>query len=320
MPAGYGKRCERCDWTERALRRIHADRSAFDSSRMAERFADFGSWLIETAGPHAAALKLRRYRALFTTVEREWGDVPDYGTLLGRFGAEGLRRWRVPVRWMAARGLVTVDAEEREADSERRRITEALARLPRGSAAHAVLDGYYRTLLARSNQDDLSLHGLRLALSPAVRLLEASHAAGEGCPGQRTLDALLAHSPGQHAALTGFVRYLQSRHDADLAMPPPKPGTAAYRRREQARQRLMALMDEDGTAADYETRWRTAALAFFHDLPMRTGDRVAEKDVRPDRGGWCVDIKGQDHWIPLAPAHAQGATRDSSTRTPSRTA
>ena len=302
MPAGYGTQCWECDWTARAKHRIQAEQDAFDTQRMAERYGDFGTWLIRTAGPHAAALRVHRYRSLFADIEREWGDIPDYGMLLGHFGVEGLRRRRVPVRWMAETGLVVLDRDQHRDDSERRRITATFARLPKDSTARRLLDGYHRMLLARNAHGRLSLSGVRLALAPAARLLEVAHAAGEDHPSQRTLDNLLGRSPGQHAALTGLIVYLRTQCDIKLTMPPYQSGTQARQRHERARLRMQALMDEDGAAGDFAKRWRTASLTFFHDVPERTAAQVEDEDVRPDRDGLAVSLNGQDYWIPRPPA------------------
>ena len=304
MPAGYGRRCRVCDWTQRAMRQIRTDQIAFDSDAMAERFGGFGRWLIRTAGPHAAALKLNRYHGFFVEIERIWGDIPDYVALLGRFGTEGLRRWKVPMRWMDEDGLIAIDATKRKASSERRRITAIRNRLPENSTPRAILEGYYTVLLARRAQGTLSLAGLRSALSPAASLLQAAYAAGEDRPSQKTLDVFLQRTPGLHAALVGLVGYLRDHHETALAMPPYHPGAQVRRRHEHARCRIKALMREDGTAHDYRQRWRAVALTYFHDLPMKASARVGDEDVSLDRGGLSVHIKGQSYWIPRPPAEA----------------
>ena len=55
------------------------------------------------------------------------------------------------------------------------------------------------------------------------------------------------------------------------------------------------LRTAPATAGDYQRRWRTVALTYFHDLPIRTSAKVGDEAVRPDRGGLSVEVNGQTY-------------------------
>ena len=307
MPAGCGKRCWKCYWQQVAQHRIRVNSAGLASPTLAQRFADFGAWLTEKRGAHKTALNINRYLEFFQQIEREWEDIPRYDTLLEHFSAAGLRRRLLVVRWMEAAGLVVVDADRREADSERRRIKETVNRLPAGSQAAVILAGYHATLRARARAGKCTLRSVRLALSPAAGLLEM--AARRGLPpNQRALEAFLRQSPGQQAALSSFVTYLRRAYGTELALPRRSTLQRQKERRAKLLPELLAVMREAGRTEGIDRRWLRIGLQYFHDLPARAGKNVPDDDVSTDAEGITARVKNQSYWIPWPKRAAAGTT------------
>ena len=283
-------------------KRIETIAASLKPTPIAGRFAAFGDWLIETAGPEKAARDAARHAAFFEAIGETWGHVSDYAALVAQFGAEGLRRQRRPMRWMAEQGLVSFDAAAREDDSERRRIAAATDMLPEGSRAHAITSEYRAALNERVRSGKLTVRSMRLGLTPTVALLKTAIAAGRELPRQETLDALLREAPGQRAALMGFVRWLRETHDIALALPPKPAATALRQRRANARREVLALLREGSDGENFAERWRVAALAYFHDVALKSAREARNEDVEPDRDGLRIEIKGEDYWIPSPPS------------------
>ena len=229
---------------------------------------------------------------------KNWDDIPEYGTLLRHFGAAGLRRRLLAVRWMEAAGLVVVDTDKREADSERRRIEATLNRLPAGSQAAVILAGYHATLRARANAGKCTLRSVRLALAPAAGLLEMAAPGRELPPGQRMLEAFLRQSPGQQAAVSSFVTYLRHAYRTELALPRRSALQRQKDRRAKLLPELLAVMREVGGTTAVDRRWLRIALQYFQDLPARAGKDAAEDDIATDAEGITVKVKNQSYWIP----------------------
>ena len=110
---------------------------------------------------------------------------------------------------------------------------------------------------------------------------EAALAAGRELPSQETLEALHRETPGQRAALAGFVRWLRETHDVALALPPRRSATTLKQRRAKARRELLSLLGEEAGGSDFGERWRVAALAYFHDLALKTAREVRKGEVEP---------------------------------------
>ena len=221
-----------------------------------------------------------------------------------------LRRRLLAVRWMEAAGLVVVDADTREADSERRRIEATLNRLPAGSQAAVILAGYHATLRARAKAGTCTLRSVRLALSPTAGLLEMA-AAGRGLPpDQRTLEAFLRQSPGQQAAVSSFVTYLRRAYGTELALPRRSARQRQKERRAKLLPELLAVLREAGRTEAVDRRWLRIALQYFHDLPARAGKNAADDDLATDADGITVRVKNQSYWIPW-PKRAEAASTTS---------
>ena len=298
MPAGCGEKCWDCYWTEVAVKRIQMDQAAFRVPGMAKRFTDFGDWLIQHVGEHKAALTIHKYLAFFLDIEHEWHDIPNYEALLGHFSAAGLRRSLLPMRWMEETGLVTPDAAAREADSDRRRIEASLAKLPEGSRIRMILEGYRQYLMQRVATGTTTLRSVRLALSPAASLLAFADDMDCMPPDRKALDGFLHQAPGQRAALAGFVKYLREEQGADIALLKRDSGRAYRNRRKKLEAEMLALMREGVTDWKRGRRWLGVALAYFHDLPVKTGQNVRDGDITADESGMTVRVGGGSYWIP----------------------
>ena len=149
---------------------------------------------------------------------------------------------------------------------------------------------------------------MRLSIAPAATLAEAGLAAGRELADQQTLDAQLRKTPGQRAALAGFVRWLRETHEIALTLPPRRGATALNQRRAEARQEMVALLREGAGANDFAERWHSTALRYFHDVGPKTTRSIRNDDVETDEDGLRIDVTGQRYWIPSPPdTTAKGA-------------
>lgn len=82
-------------------------------------------------------------------IEKRLGPIPTYPDLLAHFTAEGLRRVRLPMRWLGETARVHIDPQQREDASDRRRIDAIIASIPSETSASRVLLAYEKALQAR---------------------------------------------------------------------------------------------------------------------------------------------------------------------------
>jgi hypothetical protein len=271
------------------------DQAVFSNALFAIAFGEFGEWLINEAGPGNAATSVHRYLSFFVTMEREWGQIPTYPDLLQHFGAEGLRRVRRPMRWLAeARGLA-VDSRLREQDSEQRRIDAIIAEVPAQSPAGRSLRNYLDQLIQRSVAGKVSLLSVRLALRPAATFLGTVGPPSWALPDQGALDRYLVKVPGQKSAVTGFINFL-NKYDSLHLVPRIDPQRTALLRRAQLEKALMRLL-RDADKLDPLGKWVRVALEYFHGLRVNQAAALQVLDDNDGRG-FCVLFGGNEYWLP----------------------
>jgi hypothetical protein len=228
-------------------------------------------------------------------MEREWGQIPTYPDLLQHFGAEGLRRVRRPMRWLAEAKGLAVDSRLREQDSERRRIDALIEEIPVGSASGRSLRTYLDHLMQRAATGKVSLLSVRLALRPAASLLRMVGPPSWALPDQGALDRYLVKVPGQKSAVTGFINFL-NKYDSLHLVTRIDPQRTALLRRAQLEKELMRLL-RDANKLDPPGKWVRVALEYFHGLRVNRSAALQVLDDHDGRG-ICVLFGGNQYWLP----------------------
>ena len=297
MPAGLKKWCNPCYWHATATKRVAFFALGVAAPAMQRDAQRFGAWLIAEVGAPKAAMTLARYAPFFREVDLRWGRFPVYEDLLDAFAAEGLRRVRLPMRWLAAAGYVAVDETTRTQDSERRRVQTLIDAVPSPSTAATVLHAYVSTLQTRAGQGKLSLRSIRLAITAAVGLLRHADPSGGKLPDQSALDGYLDDKPGQAACVTGFAGFLSRERGVPLQAK-IDPQRSAQRRRDALKKKLGAAARAFDGTTDAQSRWTLLALRYFHGVSETVARRLA-RDATPARDG-LEAVEGEHRfWVPL---------------------
>lgn len=297
MPAGRGIRCESCYWRGLHSKRVQLDQAAFSTPHFATLFAEYAAWLQERIGWQRAALRIHRYLPFFIEIEQRWRDVPSYSVLLAHFGAEGLRHVRLPMTWFTEAQCMEVNAVAREADSENRRIRRLLGTMPAGTVGALALTAYRDLLQAKVDAGKSTSRSMRLALRPAVSLLLVADGSGNTLPNQASVDRLLRETPGQLAALIGFICYL-NKHYALGLLPVVDEQHAAARRRQSLEAKLLALARGGSDGDSFRRKWVCIGLMYFHGLSKVPSGQVLSDAISIDADGYRISIRGQEYWLP----------------------
>lgn len=310
MPAGRGNSCEECYWKETYLKRLRLDEAGLSSSQFVQLFRDFAMWLLAQVPVQKAALTIHGYFPFFYEMEKRWGKVPLYSQLLIHFTAEGLRRVRLPMRWLSETAQVVVDAQEREDASDLRRIAVIVASIPSGTPAGRALAAYSSELQSKAATGRIAIRTVRLALRPAASLLAACDESGFQLPCQAALDLYLLNAPGQKASITGFVSFMNSRHTANLVIRVDEQKTRLLRRR-RLEAELVTLLEDERRDGDFKTEWISISLAYFHGLPRRLGANLKRIAVSNDGdGNFSILWNGKTYLVPHWDYRAGAAIQD----------
>lgn len=298
MPAGSGNSCEDCYWRNTYLKRLGLDEAGLSSSLFVQLFHQFGMWLVGQVTAQKAALTIHGYFPFFYEMEKRWGKVPSYAQLLIHFTAEGLRRVRLPMRWLSETMQVAVDAQEREDASDLRRIAVIVASLPAGTPAARALTAYTAELQTRVAAGRVSIRTVRLALRPAASLLATGEKSGFQLPTQDALDSYLLNVPGQKASVFGFVSFMNSHHAANLVVRVDEQKTRSMRRK-QLEAEMVKLLEDGQRDNTFEAEWMALSLAYFHGLPRRVGKKSTHFSSSTDAdGNFSVFLNGNTYFVP----------------------
>lgn len=295
MPAGYGPRCQSCYWKDLLTKRLKMDSVIFTSSSFAAHFERFGMWLLTKVGEQKAAITIHKYLRFFTDMDRQWADIPDYKELLNHFGTARLRRYLLPMQWLQEFGYVIPVDSIKVQDSESRRINASLNAFSADSKEFTIIDSYHKKLRATQINRKSTLRSIRLALTPAVKLLQLARASGKMPPNQHSLNGYLASSPGQRAAISGFVNHLRTHCDTKVVLPSINSSQLRQQRRKKLERELIGMMTK-GQSNDYEQQWIALALAYFHKLPRHAGTQAY---VCYENDGMIARWDNQRYWIPF---------------------
>lgn len=297
MPAGRGTECEPCYWTALLSKRVAINLNGL-SAILGEAFKAFSLWLLERSGPHKAALSINGHYLFFRELEVTWGSVPSYELLLDHFGAAKLRRAENPMRWLAESGHVHVSAASREHHTEQRRIDAVLAELEDGWS-RKLLAGYYAVLSSRVSRQKADLRSVRLALRAATNFLKSARLADEVRPGMKAVETFWRGSPGQIAAVTGFIGHLNRTYGLQLEAKPDKRWLQKAKKAKAERELVALLRSQD--QGDFEVRWIAKALHYFHDLPRFSQKALVYRAERFDNtDGFSVEHGTSRLWVPAA--------------------
>lgn len=298
MPAGMGKMCSDCSWKNTFHKRLKINLAVFAVPEMVQVFNRFGEWLLNNVGSHKAALRIHRYLPFFIEIEKRWQRVPEYCDLLACFGAEYLRRVRLPIRWLKEEYSMMIDITAKEEDSNARHILTILATVPKDTLAAKALERYRIMLTERFNTQKTTLRSIRLGLHPAASLLVIADNKGQKLPNQRVLDQYLHAKPGQKAAVTGFINYLNKFYKLNLFIQMDSKQIVRIRRK-KLEMELISLLSSVNESAAFQRKWISNSLSYFHQLPrIATNKLKIEETCLHEKDGFIISWKEQKYWIP----------------------
>lgn len=300
MPAGFGKRCSGCYWRERSDQNVRQLVERLSTPRVREAFLAFAAWLLEDEkGIERRTRRLPEHAQFFVALD-QLGEEPWTGEfLLKKFSTGSLRRYELPVKWLETRsGSVLSETDKRDA-ADLRRVREAVNGLPTGTLARQVADAFAGELLKRHATGELSARAARMALRPAIALLEEEDPEGRRLPGQAALESYLGKVPGQRAAASTFLGFLRAKYDSDLRLPPKRSSTDA---RKALEKKIAALVQDQRPKAEVERQWILLALRYFHHLPAADAKAIHAAASRVDTANG-VELRMGDsvYWLPKRP-------------------
>lgn len=296
MPAGRGDVCESCYWSRTCRKRLVINQATFTEPEMSRVYGEFGEWLIHAVGPKKAALKVNHYLSFFLDIEKTWQKVPSCSQLLNHFEAEGLRRVRLPMRWLHEAKGIKPNAHAKRLHSDKRRIRECLASLSPSSHADKALHSYWGQLESRIKSGKTSYTSARLALRAAAALLRHTDPVGQRLPAQCDVESYLDAVPGQAATLTGFTNFLNRQLGTTLK-PVVNAAKVSKQRKEKLARSLMKMAKQPEKNEAWQWEWLVLGLEYFHERKI-SKKAIRQQEIETKDDGIWVMLEGMNYWLP----------------------
>lgn len=297
MPAGMGKRCNECYWSQRLKHEAKLNTYLLSSSLMREAYTDFTEWFMVNKGSMTATLKHNNYIDFFTRCDVLWGKIPSYESLVQEFKPNGLREYLTVLRWLINTEQVVVDTKIKDQIAEEERIINLLAKFD-GKTPHCI-SIYNQSLEKKLLNGKTSLKSIRLALQPAIDLCTQYGINDLNTPNQEQLDGYLLVKHGQYSALYGFVKFLNREYGLDIVCTKPSKDAVLKANRKEIEQKMMMLYNQPKPLSDKdELIWLQLCMAYFHqvNIKLKTIKTLTVQPCNEDMSKIMFDQK--EYWLP----------------------
>ena len=272
--AGQGSVCSDCRWAETLAHRTRFLSVTIQSgSEWRTAFERFALWLGQDIGHAKAAMTLKRYAPFFCEAAKQWHQIPDYNVILGHFKPKGMRKCLKVKEWLENTLSGSVSEALVTELVERDRIQALLEKLASNQYADKLIQPYYQELLQRHHDKRIGLKTVRLALQPAVGLLQTVCAVLT----QDDVNSYLKHKPGQANALSGFLNHLK-RHEGMQLVAQANRQKAKAMKDDPLERKLIAYVTQCREEPDGFKRqqWLKLAMPYFYKRPLPKSCTVQE--------------------------------------------
>lgn len=297
MPAGMGRRCNDCYWSQRLRHEAKINTYLLSSTLMRQAYTDFTEWFMVNKGNMTATLKHNNFIDFFVRCDELWSKIPNYESLVQEFKPNGLRENLTVLRWLINTKQVVVDSKIKDQIAEEERIVNLLAKFY--DKTPDCISTYHQYLDQKLVNGKTSLRSVRLALQPAVDVCIEHNVKGSNTPNQEQIDIYLLEKSGQYSSFYGFVTFLNSKYNKSLKCEEPKDKDIEKLNRLKIEKKMIAMSLESKPLNKKEKLvWLQLSMAYFHNTPISL---KMLKNITLQHGCNEMDVltyKEQDYWIP----------------------
>ena len=299
IPAGCGKYCESCSWRRILGNRIKELVNTLVNPSVKGYFEEYMNWLDHEVGPHKAALLIYKHIQFFEKTNNLWRDqIPDYAPLLHRLRASGLRKYELPMRWLVSMYKLEINTELKDQCSELDQLERLVKSSPELTLSAQVLQEYDQYLKNKMKLGNTTLRSTRLAMKPASALMQLVNQSRLDLPTMWHVKHYLYQSPGQAAALTGFLNFLNKNYDTQLNSTRMLDKESKNKSNLKKLEKDLLTMMKNPTENFDELVWVRLGLGYFHGLDKNICNHIDTADINVEIDGFNVLFNNQQYWIP----------------------
>lgn len=300
MPAGMGKRCDGCYWSQRLEHEAKINAYLLSSDLMRQAYTAFTIWFEAELDSKTAALKHNNYIDFFVRCDELWGKIPSYESLVQEFKPNGLREYLTALRWLIKTKQVVVDIKIKAQIAEEERILNLLAKFE--VKVPCCISEYHHYLEQKLLMGKTSLKSIRLALQPAIDLCIRYGIESSNMPNQEQVESYLLAKQGQRNALYGFVMFLNKKCGSSLVCIKPSKDAVLKANRGEIERQLMALNNQPQPLSDKDKlMWLQLGMMYFHSVNINSKTLMSlekENIIVEEENAVLIKFKGNEYILP----------------------
>lgn len=297
ISAGCADLCDHCYWRKNLWAKFNQNIHLFESSFLKKQYENYVHWLADSVGEHQAALYLNKHTHFFIKTEVLWtDDIPDADQLLKILRASGLRKFELAVKWLDHIHGIKISSIHKSECSEIDQTSRLIEQLSRPSLAFDIVFAYKQKLDEKMHKGKTSTRSVRLAIKPAVALM-LSIQDKQTLPNLEKIKAYLSKYPGQAAALTGFINFLNDQYKTNIDYISLRNSKFIKEASKHKLEKELISMINHNTGFDV-LAWVKKGLQFFHRMSYQDSLKIKIEMIVEIKDGYNISFNNQNYWLP----------------------
>lgn len=268
MPAGnHSNTCYDCHALDKIKRTLNQRENDL-SNEAHQLYQDYSNWLLDRREPPFTSRQIVRDFEIFVFLDKwvtQTNAWPTYKEYAKALTVKKSRRHLLTTTFLNDQKIFSVDGKIKAEIGDLNTINRLLQKIPPSSSLRLYLDGYYEEMLSRYNQGKTSARSFRLAMTPAVAILELGLRQDKTMPDDELIKQYLWLYYGQKTAITGFINFLKNKTLLDLHV--PNQNYFQFKRprgsRAHIKQKLIAMLRSGDFSEELYIKY---AIEYFHDI------------------------------------------------------
>ena len=296
MPAGRGRICLACSSRNALDRKVRFGKNSL-SDHYRDVFVEFSEYLVENRGIEFASFRLMyffRYFKDLDEIAEELGRRPRYQEIVNALQVATTRTYLTATYFFHERGYLEIDKAFQETAANLDMIDRYRHAFKTGTHFHEIIEAYYAKYEERLQEEKTTIRSMRLALTPAVKLLKFCEYHNVKHPTRKIVENYLWCFWGQRNAVYSFVNFLNDHYGLPMRSTEIAPPvlTSPNESRKYLKQRLISAMRYvDIRFMDTDTFLRLA-IGYLQGIGIPKGIRLTYCPIKKDKDGYFMRFAG----------------------------
>ena len=247
-------------------------------------FEQFTWWLTKRKGIEYSSNFIQKYFIFFYKIDllaNALNKFPTYLDLVEHFKVSFTRKYLLVMIFLNNYKIIEIDKKIKELHSNLNIIDSYLNHFNKNSSDYLIINSYYTYLEKKYLSNKTTQRSMRLALTPAIKLLEYKNNFNISKLNDNMIDGYLWIYPGQKNSLTGFINYLNKRFNYSLSSIRNLTYTliSSTSRKKQLQLRLIYLLKKEILTLPQQKRLINISLEYFHRIKIPTNVYLCIKNI-----------------------------------------